>query len=103
MKTTLEIPDELFREAKAKAALGGIRLKDLVAAALQQFLQGKPGEPSVTPSRAEAPAPPKSKSRRTEFPLLKPGKRPFPYLTNTLIEEIFAEEDAEYYGRFMRR
>ena len=34
MKTTLEIPDRLFREAKAKAALEGRRLTDLVAEGL---------------------------------------------------------------------
>ncbi len=35
MKTTLEIPDDLFREAKVKAALEGRKLKDLVAEGLR--------------------------------------------------------------------
>lgn len=30
MKTTVEIPDALFRRAKAQAALPGIRLRDLM-------------------------------------------------------------------------
>ena len=30
MKTTVEIPDDLFRQAKAQAALRGIRLRELV-------------------------------------------------------------------------
>jgi hypothetical protein len=29
MKTTVELPDDLYREAKAEAALRGCRLKDL--------------------------------------------------------------------------
>ena len=37
---TLEIPDDLFREAKAKAALEGLKLKDLVAEALRAELHG---------------------------------------------------------------
>ena len=39
MKTTLEIPDELFRSAKARAAEEGVSLKDYVAAALRAKLK----------------------------------------------------------------
>jgi hypothetical protein len=35
MKTTIEIPDELFREAKAEAARRGVSLSVLVAEALR--------------------------------------------------------------------
>ena len=38
MKTTLEIPDKLFREAKATAAHRGETLKELVNAALEAHL-----------------------------------------------------------------
>jgi hypothetical protein len=41
MKTTLEIPDDLFREAKARAALNGMKLKDLVAEGLRLALGTK--------------------------------------------------------------
>jgi hypothetical protein len=34
VKTTLEIPDDLFREMKAAAALRGIKLRDLVTEAI---------------------------------------------------------------------
>ena len=40
MKTTLEIPDDLLRESKAKAALEGIRLKDLIARSLKIEVRG---------------------------------------------------------------
>ena len=50
MKTTIEIPDQLFRKAKSKAAERGQTLKQLFTEALQEKLainvsKGQPGEP----------------------------------------------------------
>lgn len=45
MKTTLEIPDPLFRKAKATAAERGQSLKQFVTDALQEKLAGRPGTP----------------------------------------------------------
>jgi hypothetical protein len=50
MKTTLEIPDFLFRKAKSKAAERGQTLKQFVTEALQEKLavntgKAHPGEP----------------------------------------------------------
>ena len=42
MKTTLEIPDALFRKAKAKAAADGIPLREFVTQAVAEKLTGKP-------------------------------------------------------------
>ena len=39
MKTTVEIPDDLYRRAKAEAALRGRKLKDLVEEGLRLILQ----------------------------------------------------------------
>jgi hypothetical protein len=39
MKTTVEIRDELYRRAKAEAALRGCKLKDLIEEALRLVLQ----------------------------------------------------------------
>ena len=39
MKTTIEVSDDLYRRAKAEAALQGRRLKDLVEEGLQRVLQ----------------------------------------------------------------
>ena len=39
MKTTVELPDELFRQAKAAAALRGRKLKDLVEEGLRRVLE----------------------------------------------------------------
>jgi hypothetical protein len=40
MKTTIEIPDPLFRKAKSKAAERGQTLKDFVTEAVQEKLAG---------------------------------------------------------------
>jgi hypothetical protein len=41
MKTTLEIPDALFRQAKSAAAQQGIPLRALVSEALAEKLRGR--------------------------------------------------------------
>lgn len=47
MRTTVDIPDELFRRAKSEAALRGRKLKELVAEGLRLVLGAPPvgGEP----------------------------------------------------------
>src|SRR5260370_6784197 len=50
MKTTIEVSDELYRRAKAEAALRGRKLKDLVAEGLRLVLETpreKPGRRSL--------------------------------------------------------
>ena len=50
MKTTLELPDPLFRRAKAAAAERGQSLKQLVAEALSEKLSSPEGRtPASTP------------------------------------------------------
>lgn len=49
MKTTLEIPDELFRRAKVTAALRGQRLKELVNEALRGHLDEQAAGDAVRP------------------------------------------------------
>jgi len=44
MRTTIEIPDALFRRSKAAAALRGESLKDLVSAALRAYLSRHGGD-----------------------------------------------------------
>ncbi|MBG7606526.1 MAG: hypothetical protein IZT59_00615 [Verrucomicrobia bacterium] len=45
MKTTLEIPDDLFREAKAKAAMRGIPFRQIVTEALAEKFNPKANVP----------------------------------------------------------
>jgi len=39
MKTTIEVPDDLYRQAKAEAALRGRKLKDLIEEGLRLVLE----------------------------------------------------------------
>lgn len=51
MKTTVEVSDELYRRAKAEAALRGRKLKDLIEEGLRLVLEApreKRGRPSLT-------------------------------------------------------
>jgi hypothetical protein len=49
VRTTIDIPEQLLRHAKAEAALRGLRLKDLVREALQGHLRqvGRTSEPAA--------------------------------------------------------
>ena len=89
MKTTIDIPDELFREAKARAAMDGIKLKDLVADALRTKLRAAPAK----------------KKRRVKFPIIE-GDPNAPPITDEMVkaalEDMYREED-ERYALFMRR
>ncbi len=49
MKTTLDLPDELVRQAKLRAVMQGRTLRDLVADFLRQGL----GMPATQPSNAQ--------------------------------------------------
>ncbi|MBL9172626.1 MAG: hypothetical protein JNL10_03750 [Verrucomicrobiales bacterium] len=62
MRTTVELPDDLFRQAKARAALQGQSLKDLVAAGLQLVLQ-QSVDASPSPESARRPELPVVKAR----------------------------------------
>lgn len=89
MRTTFELPDDLFRQAKAYAALQGRSLKDIVADGLKLVLQ--------TPGSARAPATP----RRTQLPIIKP-KDPARRLTPGMVEaaeEKLLTGEAAAHGR----
>ena len=77
MKTTVEIPDELFREAKATAARNGSKLKDLVAEGLRLVL-GKA----------------KTEKRHLRFPLIA-GRPGAALLTAARVSEVEANEARE--------
>ncbi|HFB39469.1 MAG TPA: hypothetical protein ENJ76_03550 [Oceanithermus sp.] len=62
MRTTLDLPDELYRELKRRAAEEGLPLKELVAGLLRQALsasgaprRGRPDRPPVAPLEGRAP------------------------------------------------
>jgi hypothetical protein len=67
VKTTLDIPNDLYREAKATAALERIRMKDLVAEGLRRALAAR-GKESPRPSPLEI------LGRTRQRPLHTPGE-----------------------------
>ena len=90
MKTTVEIPDDLFRQVKARAALEGLPLRDLVTYGLRLALQAPPQM---------------ARSRRAAFPLIHatPGAS---LLTDSETSAALAEmndEEARRHADAVRR
>jgi hypothetical protein len=82
MRTTLDLPDSLFRELKARSALRGMLLKDYVAEILQTGL--------AQTAAAQAEARP-----RSPLPVIRKatGVAP-PALSNREIDALLVAEDA---------
>ena len=57
MRTTVDIPDELFRRAKSEAALRGRKLKDLVEEGLRLVLNPEKGGHKTEEQRSPRPRP----------------------------------------------
>jgi plasmid stability protein len=55
MKTTLDLPDDLMREIKVRAAREDRKLKDLVAELLQQGLAADAEQAATQPHRVKLP------------------------------------------------
>lgn len=93
MRTTLDIPDPLFRELKARAAMEGLKLKDLLATLIEAGLR--------QPSRGETVTP------RIRSPLPVIGKattgQPIPAMSKAGLAQIELDEDLAKHGRSARR
>lgn len=90
MRTTVEIPEELFRAAKAKAALEGRKLRDLVIEGLQLVV-------------AEPPR--KKRLRKAKFPIIEgsgTGEKITDEMVYKAIEDHYAEE-ARHHAQLVRR
>jgi hypothetical protein len=74
MRTTIDLPNDLFRQVKSKAALRGETLKEFVQAAIEKEIS------------IDAPA----SSFRVKLPLIKSKKPKSLSLTNAVIENLLA-------------
>ncbi len=86
VKTTLELPDDLMRAIKVRAAQEDRRLKDVVAELLRRGLSQQEEPPRIR--------------HRVKLPLVQgkpaaPGKE----LTPEQIAEILIQQEVEWYGR----
>lgn len=88
MRTTLDLPDELFRQVKAKAALEGAKLKELLTRYVENGLR-ETAKPS---------------SQRSKLPVIKRrGKQAIISLTAERRAKLEEEEDLAKLGRSFRR
>lgn len=88
MKTTIELPDDLYHRLETRAAADGLEPRDLIARLLDAGLRAGPAP--AAPTNGAAPR------RRSEFPVIRQATgRPLPALTNAEIEEILLAEDVE--------
>lgn len=102
MKTTLDLPDDLVRTVKVRAAQSNRRLKDVVAELLEKGLRTPPTQPRQkfdTP-RADQP----EISKETGLPLIcGPEDAPIASMSTEavyqLIRQTQAEEDSERLSR----
>lgn len=82
MRTTLDLPDDLFRKAKAKAALEGTSLKNLITRFIEDGLN-----PERRPSNEVAMRP------RSQLKPLPASGRTIPALSNADIDRLLDDED----------
>jgi hypothetical protein len=89
MRTTIDLPEELFRQVKARADMEDVKLEDLIAACVQRGL----GEPTQEPeaARRRSPLPYVSKAAASGKPILA--------LSNAQVQIVPDEEDADRAGR----
>lgn len=90
MRTTIELPDPLFREAKTRAVQQGVKFKDLVAGYIEAGLRGRIA--AVHPGSCE----------EVPLPVFRIGKgRAIPARSNAKLFEILGDE--EHFRDFRRR
>jgi hypothetical protein len=93
MRTTIDLPDEVFRQAKARAALEGRKFKELIAEYVEQGLT-RSTDLDFRAARASTPLPyiPKASTGGT-----------IPALSSEELARIEEEEDLESHRRSLGR
>jgi hypothetical protein len=90
VKTTIELPDELFREAKATAARRGMSLKDLFREALEAALP-QAGTQSSAVKHASRLDVSGTLTRRIEEAARSSGKTTGEFIRSALLEKLGPE------------
>ncbi len=101
MRTTLDLPDETFRQLKAQAALSGLKLKELVTQLIERGLvDGASTQPA--PMRGRPPLPVAGERVPYPIPIAREADGTVtPYLSNKQLYAILEEEDLAQYQRVL--
>jgi len=89
MRTTLDLPDDTFRQLKAQAALQGLKLKELVTQLIERGLANHTA-PQTTPTMQTG--------TLYAIPIAREADGTItPHLTNAQLHAILEEEDLAQY------
>lgn len=89
MRTTIDLPDELYRTLKARAALSGVPLRELLQRLIEQGL------------RSTTAAGPASAGRREPPPVVIPLRGvPIPAVSRAELKRLEEAEDEAKHERF---
>ena len=91
MRTTIDIPDEVFRQLKAKAALNGQSLRELLTAFIRSGLKKSSAHGAARRGRSKLPT------------IRSKGNWVVPSLTSELQQKLDEEDDLTRYARSSRR
>lgn len=92
MRTTIDLPDELYRALKSRAALTGVTMRDLVRRLIEQGLQQPGGL-----------APPEAGRREPPPVIIPPRGVPIAAPSRAALQHLEEEDDAERHARSARR
>lgn len=87
MRTTIDIPDDLYRTLKARAGLSGVTLRDLVQRLIEQGLRAPSGR--AIPEHRHGPPP----------VIIPPRGVPIPAKSQAEMKSLEEKEDEEKHAR----
>ncbi|MDQ7859534.1 MAG: hypothetical protein QN174_10295 [Armatimonadota bacterium] len=92
MRTTVDLPDALYRSLKARAALNGVTMRDLVRRFIEQGLRQPPAAAQAGPGRRQPPP-----------VIIPPRNVPIPVIPRSRLRRLEEEEDEVKHARSARR
>lgn len=108
MRTTIDLPDPLYKQVKTLAAMRGLKLKELITRALTQYVRHADTKemasevPEVTAAELETLGDPETlqatypRGYRIVGPLIaRPAGEILPNLTNAALTKMMEEEDLD--------
>jgi hypothetical protein len=91
-RTTFDLPDHLYRSLKARAALNGVTMRDLVRRFIEQGLRQPLGAIQARPEHREPPP-----------VIIPPRSVPIPAIPRARLRRLEEEEDELKHARSPRR